>query len=464
MRRLWAILLCLTSLLAHAQLRPGQRVDILRSSTVTVKRTSQGPLTVLKGDVALKNKEGIFYCDSAHWWKREDRFLAYGSIRYKGNAGVVIQSQTLDYKEGLTFLRGNVILVHEGQTLRTPSLRFDTESGMGVFQQGGEVRTTDGDLTCQSGRYMSNEEHFIFEGNVHAVTEEYVLECPKLEQWPKERRYLVPKGGMAYNRTGRTEDQQSGHISFERAYLWSSKDLQQSAFAGEVKGKDSTIQFTADSLYRREGETELFGGSTPAKWADWSNDSLEIHGTYIYKDAFMAIAKGAVKTFAKGVSSTSAYVEWLQADSVFYFYGSPRIWTSDYLLCSDTLRWFQQHPSGLDSIYGVGEVHLSKPVDSLRYDEMSGNTLHGFLHNEGAKQLTVSGNAQALLQTDPTRTSHIACAAIVLDFAHGKLVSALFQKSPTGDVAAPLEGNHLPGFSGNASSPPARMAPIFGLK
>ena len=126
MRRLGAVLCLFLSWTALGQLRPGQRVDLLQSASVTVQRTSTGPVTILRGNVALRNREGTFYCDSARWWRKDDRFLAYGHIRYRGKKGVRISSTTLDYSQGVAVLRGQVVLEHEGQVLRTPSLRYDT--------------------------------------------------------------------------------------------------------------------------------------------------------------------------------------------------------------------------------------------------------------------------------------------------------------------------------------------------
>ena len=465
MKRLVAVFLCLLGLSAHAQLRPGQRVDILRSGSITVKRTDNGPVTILRGDVALKNRDGVFYCDSARWWRKDDRFVAFGQVRYQGNEGVRLRSQHLDYSKGIAFLRGNVVLVHKGQTLKTPTLRYDTEAETGQFLQGAEIETEDGTLTCQSGRYSASEEHFVFEGKVHAVTESYVLDCPKMEQWPSQHRYYVPKPGIAQSKvTSGDSYRLRGFMRFGRAWMWSSSDGQSSAFSKGVEGMDSTIQFSADSLYRFEGEQELFGGSESAQWSDWTGDSLEIHGAYIFKDEWMAQAKGQVETFARGLVCRSNSMEWLKADSLLNFSGQPLVWTDEYVLRSDTLRWFQHHPSGLDSLYGSGQVHISKPVDSLRFDEMAGNFLYGFLEDAGMKSLEIKGNAQALFQPDSERSSNIQCADIVLEFEDGQLKRVRFNKGPQGQVSDPTPSQHLPGFTGETAQRPARMVAISGLK
>jgi hypothetical protein len=458
MKRLLAALLVVLSWTAFGQLRPGQRVDLLHSASVTVKRTQSGPLTILRGEVALKNRDGIFYCDSAHWRRKEDVFVAFGNVRYQGKDGVKLRSQFLDYSKGIAFLRGDVVLVHKGQTLKTPTLRYDTQAETGQFNQGGEIETEDGRLTCQSGRYSAAEEHFIFSGNVHAVTEDYILDCPKMEQWPNQHRYFLPLGGHA-----KTEH---GAMEFGEARLQTDPKISQ--FYHGVKGVDSLIQFRADSLYQIDAvsQTELYGKSTAAQWADWGPDSMEIHGMVIVRTEDWAQADGDVSTFAQGTVSHSDAMRWNATDSILNLFGLPVVWAEDYQVCADTLRFYLHYQPDLDSIYGHGLVHLSKEVDSLRSDEMAGTLLSGFMSQQKMKRLRIQGNAQALFHPDPQRSSQILSAEIFLLFEDGRLEEVQFVKGPQGEVTSAVAGNstHLPGHRPTRAQRPFRMDAISGLK
>ncbi len=458
MRRHWAVLWILLSWTASGQLRPGQRVDLLKSESVTVQRTSQGPVTILRGDVALRNREGTFYCDSARWWRKDDRFLAYGHIRYRGKQGVRLSSSTLDYSQGVAFLRGQVVLEHEGQVLRTPSLRYDTELEQGTFQQGGDIESPDGRLTCRSGKYFAKEEHFMYEGTVHAVTEDYILDAPAMEQWPSQHRFTIPRGGQA-----KTE---SGWMTFGAAQIWTNPKMSQ--FYRGVEGQDSTIQFRADSLYQVDAlkRTELFGRLSRAQWADWSEDSLEIHAYTIVRTPDSARAHGEVHTFSQGLVSASESMRWQIEDSLMTLRGNPLVWAEDYIVRADTLRFYMHVRPDMDSLFGRGLVHVGTPVDSVRFDEMAGSTMAGWIAARQMKRVTLRGNAQALFHPDAERVSHIQCAQIALEFEKGKLDQVQFIQGPQGDVQGPLsaQGEHLPGFQARSDQRPARMAAISGLK
>ncbi|MDG1252564.1 MAG: OstA-like protein [Schleiferiaceae bacterium] len=458
MKRLLAALIICLSWTALGQLRPGQRIDLLHSTSVTVKRTSTGPVHILKGDVAFKNRDGVFYCDSARWWRKDDRFLAYGNIRFRGKDGVRLSSQTLDYTKGLAFLRGQVVLKHESQTLKTPSLRYDTENETGTFHEGGNIETADGNLTCRSGQYWATESRFLFEGEVHALTKEYVIDCVRMEQWPNDHLYYLDQGGRA-----KTDH---GSMNFGRALLQTEPKI--SHFYRGVVGVDSLIQFNADSLYQIEADsqTELYGKSKPAQWADWGADSMEIHAMAIVRTLRYANADGNVSTFIQGMASHSESMRWNATDSILHLFGLPVVWAEDYQVCADTLRFYLQYEPDLDSIYGLGLVHLSTAVDSLRSDEMAGAMLSGFMSQQKMKSLRIQGNAQALFHPDPQRSSQVLSAEILLLFAEGKLLEVQFIKGPQGDVksSSSSSSTHLPGSRPQRSQRPLRMEAISGLK
>ncbi len=458
MIRLWAVLWVFLSGSAYGQLRPGQRVDLLYSKSVTVQRTYSGPITMLRGDVALRTKEGTFYCDSARWWRKENRFLAYGHIRYRGNQGLRLRSHTLDYQQGMALLGGGVVLEHDGQVLRTPSLRYDTELEIGTFQGGGEMESPDGTLTSRSGKYLAKEAYFYFEGDVHAVTEEYILDASAMEQWPDQHRYRIPKGGKATT--------ERGWLRFGAAEIRTQPKVGQ--FYDGVTGVDASQQFRADSLVQVDAaqRTELYEGKTRAQWADWSEDSLEIHAGLIVRTHDSARAEHEVHTFSRGMVSLSEFMNWTVSDSVMVLRGNPHVWAQEYLVHADTLRFYLNTQPDVDSLYGRGRVHVGKALDSLRHDEMAGGTLIGRIFHKKMEHVMLRGNAQALFHPDKRRVSHIQCAEIALEFQAGKLDRVQFIQGPQGDVhgAQSMPGEHLPGFRLDATQRPLRMEAISGLK
>jgi len=465
MNRLTLLVAVFPSLLAFGQNQTSQRVELLNAGSMTITQMNHVSVTVLKENVKLRNQDGTFQCDSAIWWRDLDKFLAYSRVNFIGNDGVKLRGNELDYQEGVALVKGPVTLVHGNQTLSTPLLRYNTHERTGTFSEGGIIQTPDGTMSCGSGSYWAKDQHFQYRYNVIAETEDYRIHCERMEHWPDARHYYIPSPGIAHNVSKSIGNENSeGLLRFGKAWVWMDKDSTISAFSMGVEGLDSTIMFQADSLYKKGESTSLYSNDGIAKWADWSGDSLEIHGTYIFRNKATANAEGNVATFAKGLVCKSESMNFNAADSTLHFSGKPFVWADEYVLHSDSLRWYQHNSGKLDSLYGSGLVHISKPIDSLRFDEMSGHFLSGLLDSNGIKSMNISGNAQASFQPDSNRSSLIQCAEINLEFDEGKLHKVRFVKNPQGTVTSPNPTIHLPGFSDEFAQRPARMEAISGLK
>jgi hypothetical protein len=467
MKEIYILLFALLTSSALGQLQQGQRVEILNANSITVKRLYSGNVTILKGSVSLANAKGTFYCDSAKWWRNEDRFLAFGRIRYRSRDGVGISAHQLEYVSGVAFLRGDVELTHNLQTLFTPNLKYDTDAGYGIFTMGGRIVTEDGSLTCNSGEYFSRDEHFIFNGKIEADTEDFILKCSRMEQWPKEHRYLIPKGGSAQKKIkSGTTFRLRGSINFGGCNLWKESDIRVSSFYNGVQSVDSTVQFEADSLFDNGNKTELFGKQTMAKWADWSGDSLEIHAFSILKSeqGQLLHAKGKVQTFQKNVVCVSHTLRWDTRDSILRLGKRPIVWTNTYILSCDTLEWHQSHSLKMDSLYGLGMVNMVNQEDTMSSNELSGRHFYGYLNDDGPVYFRVSGNAQAIVQPDLENRFRATCSDIELFFTGGNLDRVTMRQGPKGEVTSPVETMHLPGFTGESAQRPVRMEAISGLK
>ena len=187
------------------------RVEILSSRSVTVSRKDTTPITILRGDVILRNNDGIFKCDSARWWRKYDRFTAFNNIRFIGDNGLTIRSEKLDYHKGIADLKGNVFLKQDDQTLETPRLLYDTKNEIGSFNDGGKVMSNDGELTAIKGEYVAKTKLFLFREQIRAITSEYIINCDIMKQYPEKSIYIISSDGTAQS--------ESGTLSFGSAHI-----------------------------------------------------------------------------------------------------------------------------------------------------------------------------------------------------------------------------------------------------
>ena len=90
-----------------------------------------------------------------------------------------------------------------------------------------------------------------------------------MKQYPEESIYIIASDGTAKS--------ESGELTFGSAHIDNKNNI--SSFFKGVIGKDLKMGFSADSLYKMDHNevTRLFGDSlNPAKWINFSNDTMEI--------------------------------------------------------------------------------------------------------------------------------------------------------------------------------------------
>lgn len=452
------VLLILCSDLEAQELKSG-RVEILNSRSVTVSRKDTTPITILRGDVILRNGDGIFKCDSARWWRKYDRFKAFGNIRFIGDNGLTIESEELDYHKSIADLKGNILLKQDDQTLETSRLLYDTKNEKGYFNDGGKVRSNDGELTSTKGTYEAKSKLFLFREKIRAITSDYIIDCDIMKQYPEESIYIISSDGTAQS--------EYGELSFGSAHIDNKNNI--SSFFKGVIGKDQQMGFSADSLYKIDENkvTRLFGDSlNRAKWINFNNDTMEIHSDFIDHTPELTIARKDVFTFQNELITNSENLSWNSEDSILVLWHNATTWSNNYQVISDSLKYFFRDRESKDSIYGTGKINLSSKPDSIMMaDEMSGKSLVGFLSDGQIETLIVRGNAAALIHPETSKSSNITCSEIELNFKENDLKSIRFIQGPQGEIKS-VESNsqHLPNYENRWKSHSSRIDLISGRK
>ena len=98
-------------------------------------------LTIVTGDVILRQGTALFYCDSCVINSKTNIFEAWGKVHINDSDTAHIYSNHLRYlmDKKLAYLDGNVKLTDGKATLTTPDLEYDMESNIGHYKNGGKV-------------------------------------------------------------------------------------------------------------------------------------------------------------------------------------------------------------------------------------------------------------------------------------------------------------------------------------
>ena len=184
-------LLLIGNYAVHAQIiRPGTAADttkkiyILSNTRNLIFKTldDSTKLTIVTGDVKLRQGTALFYCDSCVINSRTNIFEAWGKVHINDSDTANIYSNHLRYlmDKKLAYLDGNVKLTDGKATLTSPDLEYDMETNIGTYKNGGKVVNKKSVLTSQEGYYYADLKDVYFKKNVLLKDPAYNIDTDSL--------------------------------------------------------------------------------------------------------------------------------------------------------------------------------------------------------------------------------------------------------------------------------------------
>ena len=183
--------LLLTSSPVQAQQTPGaaiedttKKVHILSNTRNLTFQTldDSTKLTIVTGDVKMRQGTALFYCDSCVINSRTNVLEAWGKVHINDSDTAHVYANHLRYLSGqkLAYLDGNVKLTDGKATLTTPDLEYDMQTNVGTYKNGGKVVNRKSVLTSQEGYYYTDLKDVYFKKNVHLKDPAYAIETDSL--------------------------------------------------------------------------------------------------------------------------------------------------------------------------------------------------------------------------------------------------------------------------------------------
>ena len=176
-RKLLYSLLFWTCLFSTARAVYGQASSNLEIMQADVLEGANG-FERLLGSVRMKNQNSLIYCDSAHFFRIENRARLFGNVRIEDVEDPVKTRSAYAEYDGNTKmakLRDQVVFSNESTTLYTEYLDYDRLGNIAYYFNSGKVIDSVNVLTSERGRYEVNLERITFEEEVVLVNPDYTM-------------------------------------------------------------------------------------------------------------------------------------------------------------------------------------------------------------------------------------------------------------------------------------------------
>lgn len=419
------------------------------------------------GNVEMKHQNSLIFCDSAHFFRGENRAKLFGKVRIEDIEDPITTTSAYAEYDGNTKvakLRRNVVFTNQQTTLYTDYLDYNRESNVATYFNDGKVVDSTNVLTSERGIYEVNLEKITFRQDVVLINPDYTMKTNHLI-------YLtIPKTSETIGLTNIVSSE-GYKLDAQQGSFYDTQKKQFRFFEGIVETDQSRVK--AKELFYDEGQAyyegkedvrvlnkerkiEIFGDNGQY-WED-RKYSL-VHGKalvrkYFETDTLFMIADTLISHDSE--SDTAKYLQAFRsvklnksdlagiADSLVYNYSDssiqlfkdPVMWNGKSQIAADSMVFYIANEE-LDRVYMKDKAFAIMSDTLLNFNQMKGRTMTGYFNEGQIETLDIDGNGESLyfaLEADTLTqgVNRILSANIRLTFQDGAIRKANFGVRPDG--------------------------------
>jgi lipopolysaccharide export system protein LptA len=457
----------------------------------------------LLGNVIFTQKETTIFCDSAHFYKKQNSLEAYGKVRITEGDSVNITGRKLEYdgNKKLAKLRGKVVFTKLGTaTLYTEYLDYLRPNNVAFYFNGGKLVDSANVLTSIKGYYNVTSNLASFKKNVKVVNPDYTMYADSLQYNSRTKvinfvtetevvktdsSTFVYKSGT-YNTATRVSKLKEGSGESEDYTLkGNSYDLDNVTNIFRVRGdvvmthkrENLIIYGQASDYFRNSGLTKIYNNAYIAKVTDKDDTLFMRADTLVSIDSpdpqkKRLLAYHNVKIFKNDLQGIADSLEYRTADSMIFFYNKPVLWSQGNQLTADSISMLIKNNS-IRKIFLVDNAFVISTDTLLNYNQIKGRKMTADIANSRMDRVYVQGNGESLYFALDEKNSilmgmnKIICSNIMIRFKEGRVDNLSFYVKPEANFIPPHELKEdemtLKGYSWKAAEKPTRDEVVKGL-
>jgi lipopolysaccharide export system protein LptA len=451
----------------------------------------------LLGNVEMKHQSSMIFCDSAHFFRAENRAQLFGRVRIEDIEDPITTTSAYAEYDGNTKvakLRNKVQFTNQETTLYTDYLDYNRETNVATYFNDGKVVDSTNVLTSERGVYEVSLERITFRQNVVLVNPDYTMKTNNLI-------YLtIPKTSETKGLTN-IVSKEGYKLDAQEGSFYDTQKKQFRFFDGIVETEESRIKAQelfydeAEAYYEgkedvrvlnKERQVEVYGDN--GKYWEERKYSL-VHGNalvrkYFEKDTLFLTADTLIsqdseadtakyllafnsiqltKTDLAGIADSLVYN---YSDSSIRLFQDPVMWNQKSQISADSMVFYIVNEE-LDRVFMKDKAFAIMTDTLLNYNQMKGRQMTGYFLEGQMESLVIEGNGESLyfaLEADTLTqgVNKILSANIKLTFEEGAIRKANFGIRPDGKFT-PIQKidekvSRLEGFSWRIEEKPDQEA------
>ncbi|MBX2897123.1 MAG: Organic solvent tolerance protein OstA [Cyclobacteriaceae bacterium] len=459
------------------------------------------------GNVIFIQNNTTIYCDSAHFFKKNNRVEAFGRVHITDGDSVDVVSRSLSYdgNKRIAYLRKNVVFTKKGiATLYTDFLDYDRLKGEARYFNGGRLVDSTNVLTSKKGYYDTRTNMASFKTEVTGKNPDYTMESDTLQYNSTTKIIYFRDNTTVTNKDGSTAVYKSGFYNTNlKASALNVGQMETAEY--KIKGDEYQIDdvrkfyrakgrvvmtskeenmliFGDNSFYdKQKGISKVFGNAFVAKIGD-DADTL-----FITADTLVSIenpnpkkkrllAYNHVKIFKSDMQGVADSLAYIASDSTLHMYTQPILWNNENQMTADSIYMVMKNKK-IDRLYMIANSFVASQ-DSLRnFNQIKGRRMVAHFSGSQINFVAVNGNGESiyhalqekeietdkgkLLITYTTGMNKMICSNMRINFLNGRVNNVSAYVKPDATFTPPHEIKEadrlLKGFDWKGKLRPARQ-------
>ncbi len=487
--------------LAQAQ-KEKKRIDIIQAESLETDARIVANAQRLLGDVILKHSTITMWCDSAYLYTDRNVVDAFGNVHILKDDTLNLYAGFINYDGDRKFakVRKNVKLVNKSTTLLTDSLDYDIAGNVGYYDYFGTIQDSVNVLTSMIGQYYTQTEKAHFKKDVVLTAEKYRLFSDTLiydvnskiahivgpTTIEDDSTTLYAEKGFYNSVSGETELLKKPVISNRKQKVLADRIFYNKT-SGEGRGEgnvkmedfDNSVIVAGNRAFFNEKEKTALVTDSALFIAYSEKDSLFLHADTLRMlpdtsavDARLIKAYFKVKFFRQDMQGKCDSLVYWSKDSTIQLYHEPVIWTGGNQMSAHYIEMNKN--TGIPDVVKMTDEAfiIAMEPDSIRYNQIKGRNMTGYIRNNELFRIDVDGNGQSLYYARDKGgvlgLNKAESSSIVINMAKNKVKRISFVSNPEG-VLNPIlkleeEDTKLGGFQWLEELRPKSKEDIFGVK